>query len=85
MTDNRGQRLALRQREFDALMEESRTAEDPLPLYQQAEAMLAEDVPIMPIYFYVNANMIDSSVRGYATENAMETWYAKEMYRVAEE
>lgn len=71
--------------EYDAVMEESRTAADPLPLYAQAEAMLAEDAPILPIYFYANNNMIDSSLKGFPSENASETWYAKDMYRVAEE
>jgi oligopeptide transport system substrate-binding protein len=71
--------------EFDALMEESRTAEDPLPLYQQAEQMIAQDAPILPIYFYANNNMLDSSVKGFATTNAQENWYAKDMYRVAEQ
>jgi len=71
--------------EFDALMEESRTAEDPLPIYQQAEALMAEDAPILPIYFYTSNDMIDSSVKGYPVENASELWYAKDLYRVAEQ
>jgi oligopeptide transport system substrate-binding protein len=71
--------------EFDALMEQSRTAEDPLPIYQQAEALIAQDAPILPIYFYANNNLIDSSVKGYPVQNAQETWYAKDLYRVAEE
>ncbi len=71
--------------EFDALMEESRTAEDPLPIYQQAEALLAQDTPILPIYFYSKDFLLDASIRGYPFENAQENWYAKDMYRVAEE
>lgn len=71
--------------EFDALMEESRTAEDPLSIYQQAEAMMAEDAPFLPIYFYSSNDMIDSSVQGFPDQNAQETWYAKELYRVAEQ
>ncbi len=71
--------------EYDALMEQSRTAEDPLPIYQQAEARIAQDVPILPIYFYTSNDMIDSSVKGFPVQNAQETWYAKDLYRVAEE
>lgn len=71
--------------EFDRVMEESRTAEDPLPLYQQAEQILAEDLPILPIYFYTSNFMLDDSIKGYPLENAQENWYAKELYRVAEE
>ena len=71
--------------EYDALMEQSRTAEDPLPVYQQAEALLAQDTPILPIYFYANNNLIDNTLKGFPLENAQETWYAKDLYQVAEE
>jgi oligopeptide transport system substrate-binding protein len=71
--------------EFDALMEESRTAEDPLPLYAQAEEILARDLPILPVYFYSSNFMLDDTIKGYAIENAQENWYAKDMYRVAAE
>ncbi|WP_210528859.1 peptide ABC transporter substrate-binding protein [Rubellimicrobium arenae] len=71
--------------EYDALMEQSRTAEDPLPIYQEAEEMLARDVPLLPIYFYSSDFIMDDSIKGYAVENAQENWYAKDMYRVAQE
>ena len=71
--------------EYDALMEQSRTAEDPVPVYQQAEALLAQDAPILPIYFYANNNLIDNTLKGFPLENAQETWYAKDLYQVAEE
>jgi oligopeptide transport system substrate-binding protein len=66
-------------------MEESRTAEDPTPLYVQAEEILARDVPILPLYFYTSNFMLDDTIKGYATLNAMENWYGKDMYRVAAE
>ncbi len=71
--------------EYDALIEQSRTAEDPLPLYQQAEQLLATDMPILPIYFYSKDFLLDAAIKGYPFENAQENWYAREMYRVAEE
>jgi oligopeptide transport system substrate-binding protein len=71
--------------EFDALMEESRTAEDPTPLYVQAEEILARDVPMLPLYFYSSNFMLDDTIKGYAVENAQENWYGKDMYRVAAE
>lgn len=71
--------------EFDELMAEARTAEDPLPLYQQAESILVEEVPILPIYFYTTVFMLDDSIEGWPLENAQDNWYAKDLYRVAEE
>ncbi|MBP1806130.1 peptide ABC transporter substrate-binding protein [Rubellimicrobium aerolatum] len=84
-TDNSANDPRYENPEYDALMEESRTAADPLPLYQQAEAILARDVPILPIYFYTEDFLLDPSIKGYPFENAQENWYAKELYRVAEE
>jgi oligopeptide transport system substrate-binding protein len=84
-SDNESNDSAYKNPEFDALMEESRTAEDPLPLYQQAEEMLARDLPILPIYFYSEDFLMDSSIKGYPLENAQENWYAKDLYRVAQE
>jgi len=84
-TDNESNDSRYENPEFDALMEESRTAEDPLPIYQQAEEMLARDLPILPIYFYSEDFLLDSTIKGYPYENAQENWYAKDLYRVAEQ
>ncbi|SHJ14939.1 peptide ABC transporter substrate-binding protein [Wenxinia saemankumensis] len=70
--------------EYDALLAEARTAEDPLPLYQQAEAIIQEELPILPIYFYSTVFMMDDAIEGYPLENAQDNWYAKDLYRVAE-
>ncbi|WP_306131659.1 peptide ABC transporter substrate-binding protein [Roseivivax marinus] len=70
--------------EYDAVMKESKTAEDPLPMYQEAERILAEEMPILPIYHYAQVDMVKPDIRGLPTENVMQTWYAKDMYRVAE-
>jgi oligopeptide transport system substrate-binding protein len=71
--------------EFDQVMEQSRTAEDPLPLYQQAEQILARDLPLLPIYFYSEDFLLDETIMGYPFENAQENWYGKDLYRVAQE
>ncbi|QQA43340.1 peptide ABC transporter substrate-binding protein [Pelagovum pacificum] len=70
--------------EYDELLAEARTAEDPLPLYQQAEEILVAEQPILPIYFYTTVFMLDSSIQGWPLENAQDNWYAKDLYRVAE-
>lgn len=68
---------------YDDLLAQARTAEDPLPLYQQAEAILQTEFPLIPIYFYANVNMLDDTIKGWPFENAQENWYAKDLYRVA--
>ena len=70
--------------DYDAHMLAARTAADPLPDYQAAEALIQRDFPILPIYFYATVFIMDSSIKGYPYENAQENWYAQDMYRIAE-
>jgi oligopeptide transport system substrate-binding protein len=53
---------------FDSLLEQSRVEQDPdkrQALFQQAEAILMEEAPVIPIYFYVTSRLIHPSVRGW--------------------
>ncbi|HVG49631.1 MAG TPA: peptide ABC transporter substrate-binding protein [Rubellimicrobium sp.] len=84
-TDNESNDSKYSNPEYDALMEQSRTAEDPTPLYQQAEEILARDLPVLPIYFYTEDFMLDDSIKGFPLENAQNNWFAKDLYRVAEQ
>ncbi len=71
--------------DYDALLEAALTAEDPLPQYHEAEAIIARDLPILPIYFYASNFLLNDAIKGWPMENAQQYWYAKDMYRVAEE
>lgn len=53
---------------FDALMAHSRVEQDPAKreaLFQEAEAILLEEAPVIPIYFYVTSRLIHPSVQGW--------------------
>jgi oligopeptide transport system substrate-binding protein len=55
--------------EYDRLLQEAMTKNDRAErnaLYQQAEAILMEEVPILPIYHYTRTFLIQKGVRGYA-------------------
>ena len=71
--------------EFDALMDAAVKEADPMPSYAEAEAMIARDAPILPIYFYASNFMLDAGIKGWPYENAQQNWYAKDLYRVAEQ
>jgi ABC-type oligopeptide transport system, periplasmic component len=60
------------------------TAENSTELYQQAEAKIAEEAAIIPIYFYTENFMQNSAVKGWPYDNVEQTWYAKDLYKVAE-
>jgi len=69
---------------YDKLMKDSKTAEDPQPLYKEAESILAEEMPIIPIYHYANVDMIAEDIEGLPENNVNNTWYGKDLYRTAE-
>jgi oligopeptide transport system substrate-binding protein len=54
--------------EYDALVERILHTADPverMALCQRAEAMALEALPIIPLYFYSNAYLLDPSVKGW--------------------
>lgn len=71
--------------EYDKLMDESRDQVDDVArnkIYAQAEAILAKDMPIAPIYQYVTPRMVKSYVGGYPA-NPLDNLYSKDMYIIA--
>ena len=70
--------------QYDKIMADSKTAADPQPLYQQAETLLTDEMPIIPIYHYANVDMIAADIKGLPQNNVNNTWYGKDIYRVAE-
>ena len=59
-------------------------AADPNPMYQQVEAIAAEEIPIMPVYFYAKVFMQNANVKGWPMNNVEQIWYGKDMYITAE-
>jgi len=54
--------------EYDRLLAAAAAESDPakrFALFQQAEAILIEELPVIPIYFYVSAYLLDPSVKGW--------------------
>ena len=67
----------------DELMRASKTAEDPSAIYTEVEQILAEDMAIIPIYHYANTFLLSADVRGWPYDNVENTWYSRNLYRVA--
>lgn len=68
----------------DDLMKESKTLANPQPNYTKVEEILASEMGLIPIYHYANAFLLDASIKGFPYDNAENTWYVKDFYRVAE-
>ena len=71
--------------EVDALLAEAKTMEDPSANYTAVEQIIADEMPIIPIYHYTNVYMMNSSILGsWPVQNVEQNWYSKDLYKVAE-
>ncbi|MDE0112058.1 MAG: peptide ABC transporter substrate-binding protein, partial [Albidovulum sp.] len=70
--------------EVDRLMAEAKLLDDPTANYTRVEKIIAEDVPLIPIYHYASVFMLDSGVGGWPVGNVEQNWYSKDLYKVAE-
>ena len=69
--------------EYDAVMhkaQQSTSEAERTKLYSEAEKILAKDMPIAPIYQYVNTALVQPQVGGYAMHNAEGKVYSKDLY-----
>ena len=57
-------------------------AADPGPDYTRAEALLAQDMPLIPVYHYGRVELIRPQIRGLSHQSALNAWWAKDLYRV---
>jgi oligopeptide transport system substrate-binding protein len=67
---------------YDELLERASMERDPTQraeYLQQAERILLEDVPLIPVYFYVTKRMVKPWVGGYES-NIMDHIYSKNLY-----
>lgn len=63
---------------FDELMKQTliagTTAQQRMDLYQQAEAVLDADQPVINVYHYVSARLVKPYVSGYSDKDPMDNW-----------
>jgi len=53
---------------YDQLIQEAGQASDPtarFEKFQEAEAILLDEMPVIPIYFYVSLSLVKTNVRGW--------------------
>ncbi|MEO5807665.1 peptide ABC transporter substrate-binding protein [Devosia sp.] len=70
--------------DVDKLLLAAKTSKDPNVEYKQIEEQVAKDVPVIPIYFYAKVFLQKTSIKGWPYDNVEQTWYAKDLYKVAE-
>jgi oligopeptide transport system substrate-binding protein len=73
--------------QFDSIMQTAvKTMDDVqrVDLYNQAENILVSEMPIAPIYQYVQPRLIQPDVGGFPYNNALENIYSKDLYLKAQ-
>ncbi|MDH5797274.1 MAG: peptide ABC transporter substrate-binding protein [Paracoccaceae bacterium] len=68
----------------DELMGQAKTSANPQPLYTEVEQIVADEVPIIPVYHYAGVIMLDTDLKGWPVQNVEQNWYSKDLYKVAE-
>lgn len=66
---------------YDALLDQAAREGDPAArakLFHQAEQVVLDEMPVLPIYFYVSKHLVSPRVTGWQ-DNLMDHHYAKDM------
>ena len=71
-------------KDVDQWLKDASTSKDPNVQYKQIEEQVAKDVPIIPIYHYSHPFLLKTDVKGWPYDNVEQTWYAKDLYKVAQ-
>ncbi|HLK80645.1 MAG TPA: peptide ABC transporter substrate-binding protein [Xanthobacteraceae bacterium] len=67
--------------EYDRLMDEASVTADAgkrAALLEQAEGILLEEMPVIPIYFYVSKNLVSTKVKGWQ-DNPLDAEYLRNL------
>lgn len=70
--------------EVDKLMSDARTASNANANYTAVEKILAEEMPVIPVYHYTANLMLKANMRGWPFGNVEQNWYSRDLYKVAE-
>ena len=70
--------------EVDKLMAEAKTMVDASANYTKIEQILANDMPVIPIYHYAGVFMLNPALKGWPFNNVEQNWYSRNLYKVAD-
>ena len=70
--------------DVDKLLADAKVSANPNEQYKKVEEIAAEEVSIMPVYFYAKVFMQRSNVKGWPFNNVEQIWYAKDLYRAVQ-
>lgn len=68
---------------IDELMASAKSSANTQPLYTEVEQIIADEVPIIPVYHYAGVYMLDDDVGGWPMQNVEQNWYSRDLYKIA--
>ncbi len=70
--------------EIDALLLDAKTGGDATANYTRIEQIMAEEMPVIPIYHYTGVYMMNPQiVESWPVQNVQQNWYSRDLYKVA--
>lgn len=69
--------------EVDQLMASAKTMADASGNYTRVEQILAEEMPVIPVYHYAGVFMLNAALKGWPYGNVEQNWYSRDLYKVA--
>ena len=70
--------------EVDELMLSARTMSDATGNYTRVEEILANEMPVIPVYHYTGVFMLRKNVKGWPFNNVEQNVYSRDLYKVAD-
>ena len=70
--------------EVDELMTSARTMSDATSNYTRVEEIMANEMPIIPVYHYTGVFMLRNNVKGWPFNNVEQNVYSRDLYKVAD-
>jgi len=70
-------------KEVDTLMADAKTSETPNVNYTRVEQIMAEEMPVIPVYHYAGVYMIKDTLKGWPVKNVQQTMYSRTFYKTA--
>ena len=70
--------------EVDELMTSARTMTDATANYTRVEEIMANEMPVIPVYHYTGVFMLRNNLKGWPFDNVEQNVYSRDLYKVAD-
>lgn len=70
--------------EVDELMTSARTMTNATANYTRVEEIMANEMPVIPVYHYTGVFMLRNNLKGWPFDNVEQNVYSRDLYKVAD-